>query len=280
MSEAEHTLSAEAGLQLHLFRSSLPLQLKVAEVRRQLGNTDGLACLDIGVANGIVSYQLRQGGGEWASAVRDERTAATVREVAGGDAQIIQGAGLSFENKTFDVVVILDFLERVAADEAFIEECHRILRPDGRLIVNAAHVKRGSLLNPLRALVRRSGEAPTLPRAGYTESELFRILKHGFDVVQMRSYSRFFVELTRTVMEAVGAGNERREGQDMKRFMRRHTTAGMLYRVAFQLDWLLFFTRGHYLIASAKRRAWRPRRAPVLTDGRSITEVVLSKAPP
>jgi hypothetical protein len=32
------------------------------------------------------------------------------------------------------------------------------------------------------------------------------------------------------------------------------------------------------MIAMAKRRAWHPRKTPVLVDGRSISEAVLSKA--
>jgi hypothetical protein len=50
-----------------------------------------------------------------------------------------------------------------------------------------------------------------------------------------------------------------------------------LFGLAYQLDFLLFFSRGNYLIANAKRRAWLPRKTPVLSDGRSITEAVLSK---
>ncbi|MGQ9663098.1 MAG: hypothetical protein ACUVWX_12290 [Kiritimatiellia bacterium] len=62
--------------------------------------------------------------------------------------------------------------------------------------------------------------------------------------------------------------------------MRRRLFLGaVLYTLAYQLDLLLFFTRGYYMVASAKRRAWRPRTAPVLSDGRSLSEVVLVRAP-
>ena len=61
--------------------------------------------------------------------------------------------------------------------------------------------------------------------------------------------------------------------------MRMYSVAGIFYVLAAQLDMLLFFTRGHYLIAHAKRRAWRPRKTPVQSDGRTITEAVLSRAP-
>jgi hypothetical protein len=47
--------------------------------------------------------------------------------------------------------------------------------------------------------------------------------------------------------------------------------------LAYQLDALLLLTKGYYLLACAKRHAWRPRKAPVLNDGRRIGDAVLSK---
>jgi hypothetical protein len=114
-------------------------------------------------------------------------------------------------------------------------------------------------------------------RPGYSESDLFRILKNGFDVHHMRSYSRFFLEFTDTIAQfLVRRARQSAEGTEKER-LATYSTFHVLYGLAFQLDMLLFFTRGHHLIALAKRRAWRPRNAPVLVDGRSISEAVLSK---
>jgi hypothetical protein len=56
------------------------------------------------------------------------------------------------------------------------------------------------------------------------------------------------------------------------------TPGGILYRLFYQLDLLLFFTKGHRMLAVAHRRAWRRRDTPVLVDGRTLSEAVLSKA--
>ena len=52
---------------------------------------------------------------------------------------------------------------------------------------------------------------------------------------------------------------------------------GFFYKIAEQFDMLLLFNRGHRLVAVGKRRGWRPRDAPILVDGRSISEAVLSR---
>jgi hypothetical protein len=117
-----------------------------------------------------------------------------------------------------------------------------------------------------------------LRRPGYSESELFNILKHGFDVHNMRTYCRFFVELTDTFVRASCANAIESDPNSDKSLRRIYSIAYLPYRLAFQFDMLSFLSRGYNLIATAKRRAWRPRNTPVLVDGRSISEAVLHKA--
>jgi hypothetical protein len=61
----------------------------------------------------------------------------------------------------------------------------------------------------------------------------------------------------------------------MEKMFRVYSALYPLFWVAAQLDYALFFTRGYYLIARARWRPWRPRRVPVLADGRSIAEAAL-----
>jgi SAM-dependent methyltransferase len=233
----------------------------------------GKVCLDLGAANPMMSYYLRKRGGKWYTGIGSGEKDAFLN-LLGDEVHEISEGNLPFSDKTFDVVVILDYLECVEKDSSFIAECHRIMKPDGTLIVNVAHTKKWTATKPLRMLLGATRRRKGAVRSGYTESELFAVLKHGFDVYQMRSYSRFFVEVTDIIVQvlarkAVATGKSAGSGLSI---------AGFFYRLAFQLDMLLFFTRGYYLIATAKRRAWRPRNAPVLVDGRSISEAVLSKA--
>lgn len=274
----DNDLTPEARRHLHIFTKCLPVRVKLHEVLRLLDDTSDRVCLDIGTENGMVSYHLRKRGGEWYTLATNDAIRDAVHAVVERNVLKFVGGTLPFENKTFDAVVVLDFLERVESDELFIAECHRVLKPDGCLITNVAHIKRWTLLRPLRALLGLAHEREGRVRPGYTESQLFSVLKHGFDVYHMRSYSRFFVELTDAVVRALVARVTTGDRQDVDGVRRIYSVAHAFYWLAFQLDMLIFFTRGHYLIATAKRRAWRPRKAPVLVDGRSISEAVLSKA--
>lgn len=266
----------EAQRHVRRFKSCLPMQVTLHELSRAIGKTDKLTCLDIGMNNGMMAFHLRKLGGKWHSAVSDERSAAVVKEFVSSDVAVISGGTLPFKKKIFDVVVVLDYLERVQDDELFIEECHRILQPDGRIIVVVPRRKAWSGINPLRTMLNVDPMDRGWVRGGYTESDLFGILKHGFDVHQMRNYGKVLVELTDTVVQAL-LRRALDKDDPVASTNRIYAVAGPFYRIAYQLDMLLFAGKGFKLIATAKRRTWRPRNAPVLVDGRSISEAVLSR---
>ena len=273
-----NTLSSGAVDHLYVFRKSLPMRMRLQEIVRALGNTEGLTCLDVGTDNGVISHHLRRHGGKWDTVVQDEATAAVVREVVPEDVYVFEGRTLPFKKKSYDAVVIVDSLERIPEDAPFIEECHKILKPDGRLIVNVQRIRTWTPIRLLRNMLGLAYDRKGMVREGYTETELFNVLKDGFDVLNVHPYSRFFVELTDMAVEAMKRRLTWREGGNEKKLRMLCSLAGVFYWLAFQLDMLLFFSRGYRLIAVGKRRAWRPRKAPILVDGRSITEAVLSRA--
>ena len=275
MNESE--LPAGANTQLQIFRKCLPLQVCLQEISRTLGPTEDLSCLDIGDENGLISYHLRKRGGKWCSVATRPESVPSLKQVLSENVFAMDKNGLPFKKKTFDAVVVVSALELFANDSAFIEECHRVLKPDGRLVVHTIRTKPFSLVNLVRRALGVTYQKKEWVRAGYTEPELFTILKDGFDVHNMRAYSRFFTELVDAVVDRLSLGPRARNGGRDARLSRIYSVAGPFYRLAFQLDMLLFLNRGHHLIATAKRRAWRPRKAPILVDGRSITEAVLSR---
>jgi SAM-dependent methyltransferase len=278
MAREDGDVNNALGAGLFQFRHSVPLRVRLHETIKIAGTTDTLTCLDIGSPNGALSGLLRRQGGKWHSAVLSDEAEASVRAAVEENVHRITDRTLPFKRKSFDMVVIFGGLEGFHADDAFIEEVHRILKPDGRLIVNVHHEKPYSVVRSLRTMLNAIRESPRLVFTGYSESQLFSILKHGFDVHNMRSYSRFFVELVDCIVAFVLDGIAMDLPDAERKVRRTYLVASPFYLVASQLDLLLFFTRGHSLVASAKRRAWRPRNAPVLVDGRSISEAVLSKA--
>ncbi len=288
---AENAPNAEtAGTDWHLrlFRKSLVKQAKLRELSSLLGPVAGETCLDLGGDNGVISYHLRRRGGAWSSADLSDKAVESIRGLVKDRVFKLDGPKLPFEDGYFDAVVIIDMLEHVKADNQLVAECHRVLKPNGRLVVNVPHLKRGAVLPPMRRMLGLTDADHGHVRPGYTESQLFALLKDGFDVQEARTYSRFFVESLDTLIRLAarrvsrGAAPDPKgtmlDAQDFQRMKKAFRTYSLLYPffwLAAQLDLLLFFTRGYSLAVRAKRRRWLPRRSPVLADGRSIAEAAL-----
>ena len=265
-------------VQIAAFRRNLPAQLQLHELRRAVGRADGLTCLDVSSQPALFSLHLRKAGGDWQTAVPDQYRADAARAVLDGRVCVLRAGRLPFEDKTFDLVVLSDLLEAFEDDTALVRECHRVLKSDGRLMVTARNLKRWSLINLLQPLLGLSPLRLGWARRGYTEKMLFQVLKTGFDVVSLRSHRRILVEcvdtLVRAALGCAPAAAPDRPGAGRRAYL----LAAFPYRLAYQLDVLFFFTRGFAWTAVARRRPWRPRQAPVLSDGRTIPEAVLSRA--
>ncbi len=258
-----------------IFARSIPHQVRMQEIVKALGDIEGLSCLEIGSDNAMMSHQLHRRGGDWETVVYDDEEAARMGRILGRDVRTFSAdQPLPFDAKSFDIVVIVDGLERQESDIDFVQKCHAVMKPDSRMIACVNREKTVSPLNPLRRMLGVVQERQGHVYTGYTEGHLFQALKHGFDVMQMRSFSRFFVELVHVFIRV--AEKKAIEAGGPAKPMRAYAIGHVFYWLAYQVDLLMFFTRGHRLIASAKRRHWRSRNTPILVDGRSISEAVLS----
>lgn len=284
-------LPTAADWPLRLFKLSLLKQEKFRALCDLLGPTDGLTCLDIGGDNGVISLLLRQRGGTWTSADGSAQAVAAIRQLVGANVCEMDGARLPLPDAQFDRVVVIDYLEHVIADDTFIAECHRVLKPDGILIVNTPHIK-PSVLFGLRRLLGLSDSRHGHVRPGYTEHQLFDLLKRGFDVESSRTYSRFFIQLLDTgirfASERKGASHDAVKGtllteEDFKRMEKSLKLFKLMlpcFWLAVQLDRLLVKARGFMLIARARRHPWLQRAdLPTLPDGRSLAEATLRGGP-
>ncbi len=119
-------------------------------------------------------------------------------------------------------------------------------------------------------------------RAGYSRRQLFDALKDGFDVQDIRRYSRLLIEVADVLAhrQAVGAARAAAANRPDAITMCRAQAAAWRRGAwaswtAAQLDALLFLSPGYRMIVRAKRRLWIPRKAPILRDGRSIAEAAL-----
>lgn len=257
-----------SDLEHALFSKSYLLRIRMRMIAHAVGPMEGRTGLCIGGVPSTLRARLMAMGGDWT--FTDER----------GD--------LPFDDGEFDRVLILDHLEWVADDYAFMAEAHRVLKTAGMLFVDAEHLKWWTLWRPVRRMFGVEKKPAQRVRDGYTGTGLFDILKDGFDVQETRTYSRFFLEgaetLTRLAVGAfLGAGRTADDASpsgEQEAMTRRlytiQTIAYPFFMLAAALDWLLFFTRGYRLMAVARRRLWKPRRTPILRDGRSIVDAALN----
>lgn len=288
---AQPDASEAATWHLRLFKKSLTKQAKLRAIQAQLGPSEGLTCLDIGGDNGIIPYMLRRNGGTWLSVDASPKAVTSMRQILGNDqVHQIEGIQLPFDDESFDVIVIIDYLEHVEDDAGFVRECHRCLKQAGRLIAHVPNIKKLSLIRSLRNAVGLTDDLHGHVRPGYTLKDLYTVSKDGFDIVEHDTYGGFFVQLIDTFLQLMagkkvghGDGADRKglmvDANDLQKFKKSFRAYSVVYpflKIAEGLDWLFRFTCNHFLVISAKARPWIPRREVKIRDGRSIADASIN----
>lgn len=291
MKAMDKNLSGEVvRWQEKLFKRSVRRQAKLRKIKRLLGAVSNQDCLEISSGDGAISRQFRADGGRWTTVAVTPQARASLDYFINEEIPVLQQEIIAAPDHSFDVVVLVDVLERMRDDRAFIRECHRVLKTDGRLIISVARRtlfgEGGGLLRSMLGLSwRRRGMA----RAGYSAHDFFDVLKDGFDVPETESYSTCCVEVPGLLCEGLanklarGPYNLPSENAGTEEFY-HYTKLYALGTLIYPLMWilskieggLLFVMPGHNLVAKTKRRVWRERRTPILIDGRSIAEAALN----
>jgi hypothetical protein len=273
-----------------LFKRSVRRQMRLKKLKGLIGTTTNQDCLEITAGDGVISSRLREGGGRWKTLTLSAAAKASLDWFLDDPVDVFQAPAIQEADGTFDLVVIVDALERVRDDYAFIKECHRILKPSGRLVITASRrmvLCLGSC--PLRSIFGLSWRAKGMERNGYTSGEFFEVLKDGFDVPDTDTYSSCCVEMPGLICEA--AANKLAHGpynmpgekagtEEFYHYTKLNAFATVLYPLMWILakleEKLLFLMPGHNIVAKTKRRVWRARKQPVLIDGRSIAEAAIN----
>jgi SAM-dependent methyltransferase len=283
---------AEEHWPVRLFNKSVLKQTKFNQIVAQLGDTTHMHCLDIGSDNGVFSYLLRQRGGSWKSADIDDRSVAALRELVQTDVYQIDGGRTPFEENEFDCVVIVDFLEHIPNDVAFMDEVYRILKPSGTLIFNTPNLKPG-FLDALRNRLGLTDEAHGHLRPGYDRRSILALLGDRFELQSFNTYTRFFSKFTDVLMAWGLTALKRRKqekgaargvlvvGEDLKDYQKMFRVYSFVYPLVWlftRLDALLFFRSGYMLIGKARSakpstnghggKEWQTIKEAVATEAR------------
>jgi SAM-dependent methyltransferase len=246
---------------------SLPLRREVSAVLHFLHAQTGAVRtgLDIGFTNAGVSRLLRLTGGYWMTVEPSPQRRALVAAVLGEETVLSVGAKgeLPFEDKQFEAVVLARGALSSHADAGMaIRECHRVIRTGGLLLFTVEYRKRlvwAGALDRQRSVPGSDG--------CYTESEVFRLLKDGFDMLGVRFSCRFWVQWVRQWVDRRKLSGIRGANNGWLR---------VLYGLAWLLDLPLFWTRGHQMTVCCRRKGWRGgKNTHVLGMNMPVSDAVL-----
>jgi SAM-dependent methyltransferase len=245
-----------------LFQKSVLKQRKLRELEVQLGPTEGRRCLDLGSDNGVISLLLRRRGGAWASGDLTDEAVASIRGLVDTDVHKVEGGRLPFPDATFDTVAVVDMLEHVPEEHAFLIELARITRPGGRLVINTPHLKR-TLLRRLRHAIGQTDEKHGHLRPGYTPDRLAELLHGRFVLEHHHTYGHFFSELVDTAInwtvERTGKKGSAKGVVVTGADVAKNRKLFQLYSLVYPLVWAvtrldaLVPASGYMLIATARR---------------------------
>jgi len=245
---------------IKLFKKSPLKQKKLEMITSLIGDVDGKICLDIGSDNGVISFFLRERGGEWYSADLIAETVDSIRALVGERVHQIDGRTTPYNDNQFDVVIIVDFLEHIESDSEFIEELYRVLKPGGTLVVNVPNPRQG-VMRWLKSRLGQTDEAHGHVRPGYSTDALRELLGHKFTIQSSASYSRLFSDLVDTgitfALDLLKKGGRSKKGtvvtgDDLGRLKKSFTLYSILYpfvSLFVRLDSLFPFLHGNMLIA-------------------------------
>ncbi len=282
MTNATHIMpnlpaATDPAHEMERFRHSPMRQTQLSELRTLIRSINANKNLEISAHGGAFSYYLRKHDGDWHTQVVSPEAVDITRALVTDNVELLPAdQRLPFEDKNLDLIVLVDILETLADPTPLLDECHRVLCPSGHLALTVPYAARLTPLRPLRRALERRRPPSAGTRREFRDTDLFELLKTGFDVIETRSHAHFFSELVNMLLQSSVRGIPTDASHAFERQLKRHRIAHPFFRIAFQLDYLLYPLRGNQMVALARRHSWRPRNSPVLQKAESITGAVLS----
>jgi SAM-dependent methyltransferase len=264
-------MSQEAW-QFRLLKRSLKKKEKLKLLERTIRPSPNRVALDLGCAQGILSYHARRRGGFWVHADEDMANLRAAKDILETGLLQLRGEDLPFRDGSFDLVLCPDYLEHIEADDRALAEISRILKDGGELIAITPHTGPFFLLHKLRAALGLRLEYFGHRREGYSLPDLERKLSRArLKVREKVTYSRFFSEFLELALNFVyvkllssGTPETRRDGHirpasaaEFSAQEKSYAVYSLLYPALWalsRLDTLLFFQKGYSLMVRARKQ--------------------------
>ena len=260
-----------APWQLQIVKRSLKKKEKLDLIKKYIPVAPHDVLLDLGCAQGILSYFLRQKGGFWVSTDLDFTNLKSSQALLGKNFVQMDENVLPFKSRSFSQVVCLDYLEHVDDDDITLQEISRVLKAGGKLSLITPHSGRFFILQKIRPAVGLKLEYYGHKREGYSLAELeTKLGKAGLRLEGHKTYSRFFTEFLELILNAayVNVFYKKTEAKLRDGHIRpstpdefsAQTGAFNLYKLVYPLIWLisrldrlLFFQRGYAIMVWARK---------------------------
>jgi len=260
--------------QIRIAKRSIKKRDKLRLLDKSLEFDAHRTALDIGCAQGTLSWFLRRKGGLWTSTDQDMANLLASRELLGKGLVQMPAGILPFRSGVFDLATCLDYLEHIDNDNECLAEIHRVLKNGGELIVVTPHTGRFFLLHRLRSALGMKLEFYGHKREGYGRRDLCgKLRRAGFEVVRTRTYSKFVSELIELLLNFAyiklssgkAPGGVLRDGrikpstgEEYKAQAGKLRVYAVIYpliRLISRLDLLLFFLKGYSIIVWARKES-------------------------
>ncbi len=260
---------------LKLFSKSVLKQAKLRNLLKVSGSFEEKVCLDLGSDNGVISYYLREAGGNWCSGDLTEEVVGAIRSLVVSNVDLVAGDALPYTDQQFDTVVVVDMLEHVQSEDKFISELDRIVKPGGLVVINTPNLKPFSPLRAFRHLIGQTDEKHGHLRPGYSQERLQELVGDGYSLENGYTYSGFFAESIDTaivfaygLLKKLKSGADKSEKQGeiskglvvteegLKAFEKQFKIYSLIYpivSIVSKLDKLLFFIPGFMRIAGFRK---------------------------
>ena len=262
---------SEEPWQLRLAKRSLKKKEKLKQLEKTVRFRPDRVALDLGCAQGILSYYARRRGGFWVHADEDLANLRTARGILERDLVQLKGDRLPFRGSSFDLVLCLDYLEHVEADDKTLSEIARVLKAGGELIAVTPRTGRFFLLHKVRSALGLRLEHFGHKREGYSLPELkAKLTRAGLRVKSETTTGRFFSELLELALNFIyikvlsrrpsvklpDGHNPPAPAEEFREQEGKFAVYSLLYPIVWavsRLDTLLLFHKGYSLMIWARK---------------------------